>query len=122
MGHLHHSPPPGAEGGGGGGSAGGSAGGVGGVAVPEGRFGCMHRDLVRSVALGEELVLSGSYDLTIKVWNRQTGALVADLSGGHTGRIFCVGFDATKIVSCGEDQRICIWDFAHGIDTAFLAL
>lgn len=28
---------------------------------------CVHTDLVRSVALGEEFVVSGSYDLTIKV-------------------------------------------------------
>ncbi|KAG7448286.1 WD40 repeat-like protein [Guyanagaster necrorhizus] len=83
---------------------------------------CMHGDLVRSVALGDNFVMSGSYDLTIKVWDRKTGALVADLSGGHTGRIFCIGFDCTKIVSCGEDQRICIWDFSHGIDTSFIQL
>ncbi|KAK0463572.1 WD40 repeat-like protein [Desarmillaria tabescens] len=87
---------------------------------------CMHGDLVRSVALGDDFVMSGSYDLTIKVRDRsgirKTGALVADLSGGHTGRIFCIGFDCTKIVSCGEDQRICIWDFSHGIDTSFIQL
>jgi len=82
---------------------------------------CMHTGLVRTVALGEDFVLSGSYDLTIKVWDRKTGALVADLTGGHNGRIFCLGFDSKKIVSCGEDQRICIWDFSHGIDTSFLA-
>ncbi|KAJ3722815.1 WD40 repeat-like protein [Lentinula guzmanii] len=82
----------------------------------------LHRDLVRSVAFGDEFVLSGSYDLSIKVWDRRTGALVADLSGGHTGRIFCIGFDCTKVVSCGEDQRICIWDFAHGFDTSFINL
>lgn len=49
---------------------------------------------------------------------------MADLTGGHTGRIFCIGFDSKKvcmfvlfpyhsslifhsgiqIVSCGEDQ------------------
>ncbi|KAF8163638.1 F-box/WD repeat-containing protein 11 [Crassisporium funariophilum] len=81
---------------------------------------CVHGDLVRSVALGEDFVLSGSYDLSIKVWDRKTGALVGDLTGGHTGRIFCIGFDSKKIVSCGEDQRICIWDFSHGIDTSFL--
>jgi F-box and WD-40 domain protein 1/11 len=28
---------------------------------------CVHTDLVRSVALGPDFVLSGSYDLTIKV-------------------------------------------------------
>ncbi|KAI0647579.1 WD40 repeat-like protein [Trametes meyenii] len=81
-----------------------------------------HEDLVRSVALGSEFVVSGSYDFTVKVWDRQTGALVADLAGGHTGRIFCVGSDYTKIVSCGEDQRICIWDFSHGVDTSFIKL
>ncbi|KAJ7685717.1 WD40 repeat-like protein [Mycena polygramma] len=83
---------------------------------------CVHTDLVRSVALGPDFVLSGSYDLTIKVWDRKTGALVADLTGGHSGRIFCIGFDCTKIVSCGEDQRICVWDFSHGIDTSFIQL
>ena len=31
------------------------------------RIRCVHADLVRSVALGEEFVLSGSYDLSIKV-------------------------------------------------------
>ncbi|OCH92092.1 WD40 repeat-like protein [Obba rivulosa] len=81
-----------------------------------------HEDLVRSVALNTDFVVSGSYDFTVKLWDRQTGALVADLAGGHTGRIFCVGFDCTKIVSCGEDQRICIWDFSHGIDTSFITL
>ncbi|EPQ57897.1 WD40 repeat-like protein [Gloeophyllum trabeum ATCC 11539] len=81
-----------------------------------------HTDLVRSVALGDEFVISGSYDFTVKVWSRKTGALVADLTRGHTGRIFCVGFDHTKIVSCGEDQRIAIWDFSHGIDTSFIKL
>ncbi|KAH8117113.1 WD40 repeat-like protein [Phellopilus nigrolimitatus] len=81
-----------------------------------------HHDLVRSVALGPDFVLSGSYDQSIKVWDRETGSLVADLSGRHEGRIFCVGFDCTKIVSCGEDQKICIWDLSHGIDTSFIQL
>ncbi|KAJ7080416.1 WD40 repeat-like protein [Mycena belliarum] len=103
-------------------SAGGSAGASStGVRPPRAQR-CVHADLVRSVALGEDFVLSGSYDLTIKVWDRKTGALVADLTGGHTGRIFCIGFDCTKIVSCGEDQRICVWDFSHGIDTSFIQL
>lgn len=81
-----------------------------------------HTDLVRSVSLGHEFVISGSYDLSIKVWSRSTGALVADLTGGHTGRIFCVVFDGTKIVSCGEDQRICVWDFGHGMNLGFIKM
>ena len=76
---------------------------------------CIHTDLVRSVALGEDFVVSGSYDLSIKVWDRKTGALVAKLDEGHTGRIFCVGFDCTKIVSCGEDQVCFLFLIALGL-------
>ncbi len=47
--------------------------------------------------------MSGSYDKTIKIWDRRSGTLVADLTGGHTGRILCIAFDKTKVVSCGED-------------------
>ncbi|KAF8517527.1 WD40 repeat-like protein [Hysterangium stoloniferum] len=81
-----------------------------------------HRGLVRTVAFGDKYVVSGSYDQTIKVWDRATGNLIADLKGGHNGKIFCVATDCTKVVSCGEDMRICIWDFAYGIPTSFIKL
>ena len=32
-----------------------------------------------------------------QVWDRQTGSLLADLSGGHTGRIFSVDVDYAKV-------------------------
>ena len=56
-----------------------------------------HGDLVRNVALSADFVVSGSYDFGVKVWDRKTGRLVADLVGGHAGRIFSVGFDCTKV-------------------------
>jgi WD40 repeat protein len=56
-----------------------------------------HKDLVRTVAMNHDFVVSGSYDETIKVWDRQTGALLGDLTGGHTGRVFGVVFDSTKV-------------------------
>ncbi|CAE6518121.1 unnamed protein product [Rhizoctonia solani] len=95
-----------------------SCNGLGTVAKP--RVG--HKDLVRTVAMNHDFVVSGSYDETIKVWDRQTGALLGDLTGGHTGRVFGVVFDSTKIISCGEDQKICIWDLSFGLDTSFIKL
>ncbi|KII88226.1 hypothetical protein PLICRDRAFT_110866 [Plicaturopsis crispa FD-325 SS-3] len=85
-------------------ACGSATAGNGGAGATAAGVRCVHGDLVRSVALGEDFIVSGSYDQSIKVWERKTGSLVADLTGGHTGRIFCVGFDCTKIVSCGEDQ------------------
>jgi WD40 repeat protein len=58
---------------------------------------CAHTDLVRNVALGVDFVVSGSYDFGVKVWDRKSGRLVTDLVGGHTGRIFSVDFDCTKV-------------------------
>lgn len=52
----------------------------------------------------------------MKIWDRLTGVCVADLTGGHTGKIFCVAADRTKVVSCGEDLRICVWDFSGGVE------
>jgi len=83
---------------------------------------CLHADLVRSVAMNAEYVVSGGYDCHIKVWCRKSGRMLADMTGGHLGRIYCVDFDGTKVVSCGEDQRICIWSFAHGLETSILNL
>jgi WD40 repeat protein len=79
-----------------------------------------HTDLVRSVCFGESVVLSGSYDSTVKVWDRSSGQLLANLSGVHSGRIFSVVGDRMRIVSSGLDSRISIWDFAEGIDTSFV--
>lgn len=90
--------------------------------------------------MNEEWVVSGSYDSVVKIWNRKTGAFIGELTGGHTGRVFGIGFDCTKIVSVGGDQvrdcshtttthgtqafpqRICLWDFAHDVDTSFIKL
>lgn len=71
-----------------------------------------HKDLVRTVALTEDFVVTGGYDLSVKIWDKATGNLHATLSGGHRGRIFSIVVDKDVIVSCGEDGRICVWDFA----------
>lgn len=78
--------------------------------------------------------------MVLQVWDRHTGLLIKDLPDLHTGRIFSVVGDKTKVISSGIDQvsdkqislrkrsiadpiypqRIVIWDFAHGLDTSFV--
>ena len=81
-----------------------------------------HRDLVRSLCISEQWICSGSYDQTIKLWDRETGKLILDLQKGHDSWIFDVQFERTKIVSCCQEGRVCIWDFGNrGLPTQFIA-
>ncbi len=72
--------------------------------------------------MNHHMIVTGSYDATIKVWDKATGALLLDLNnGGHTSRIFKLQFSDTAIVSCSQDSRIIVWDFSTGIDTRFFS-
>ena len=107
----------------------GFMGSASGASSPGGGHACFdcekkgHTDLVRSLWLGDDVVFSGSYDSKLKVgqslsisqcsdilnatpqvWNRHTGLLIKDLPDLHTGRIFSVVGDRTKVVSSGIDQ------------------
>jgi WD40 repeat protein len=96
-----------------------------------------HTGLIRSLYLNHKVLLSASYDSAVKVgvdkidspcrtdakqqvWNRERGELVMDLPGGHTGRVFAVVADRTRVVSSDIDCKIVVWDFGEGLDTAFI--
>ncbi|RUS24858.1 pyridoxal phosphate-dependent transferase [Jimgerdemannia flammicorona] len=78
-----------------------------------------HTDLVRTLQFdsGRNRIVSGSYDETLKVWDWKTGRFIVDLKEGHTSRVFKLQFNDTKIVSCSQDQKIIVWDFAGDVDT-----
>ena len=55
--------------------------------------------------MSDNLVVSGSYDHTIKLWTLLTGACQQTLRG-HTGPVLTVAFDKNKIISGAADKTI----------------
>jgi WD40 repeat protein len=72
-----------------------------------------HTGYVRSVAFSPtgELVVSGSDDKTIRVWDTTTGRTVSSPFEGHTNYVMSVAFspDGRHLVSGSADKRIRIW-------------
>ena len=77
-----------------------------------------HKHSVTSVAFSPKgkLLVSGSDDHTIRVWNAATGDAVAGPFMGHTGGVKSVCFspDGRRIASGSVDQTIRVWDAETG--------
>ncbi len=83
-----------------------------------------HKGLVRSLHLdsGNNRVVSGSYDMSVKVWNgrrgRDTGdgGLKINFQGWTTSWMLAAKSDYRKIVCTSQDGRVVIMDFGYGLD------
>jgi len=71
-----------------------------------------HNDGVYGVAIEADTVVSGSFDKTVRLWDRASGNLLVELPG-HTGSIN--GVDASEdgsiIVSASSDKTVKVWQF-----------
>ncbi|KAG7324841.1 hypothetical protein KOW79_011157 [Hemibagrus wyckioides] len=69
-----------------------------------------HAGSVRAVLVCEEreLVISASYDLSIRCWNMKTGACVM-LFSGHMGTITCLDLHGHHLVSGSRDCKVKVW-------------
>ncbi|XP_066518720.1 F-box and WD repeat domain containing protein 10B [Hoplias malabaricus] len=74
-----------------------------------------HAGSVRAVLLSEEreLVISASYDLSIRCWNLKTGVCTM-LLWGHMGTISCLDLHEHLLVSGARDCRVKVWDLQTG--------
>ncbi|KAF8962292.1 hypothetical protein BDZ97DRAFT_1702551 [Flammula alnicola] len=77
-----------------------------------------HTEAVTSVTFSEDgkHIVSGSYDMTIRLWDAETGEQLGMPLKGHTDVVFSVAFsgDGKRIVSGSGDKTICIWDAETG--------
>ncbi|KAF8634351.1 hypothetical protein AX15_000963 [Amanita polypyramis BW_CC] len=79
-----------------------------------------HTDGVMCLQFNENLshptfpvLITGSYDRTIRVWNLETGAELHCLKG-HTRAVRCLQFDEAKLITGSMDNTIKVWDWRRG--------
>ncbi|NEQ82242.1 MAG: hypothetical protein F6K26_18900 [Moorea sp. SIO2I5] len=78
-----------------------------------------HGDSVNAVAVTPDgtMVISGSSDHTVKVWDLNTGAEIRTLTG-HSAPVNAVAVtpDGTKVISGASDNTVRVWNLATGTE------
>ncbi|KAH7930893.1 WD40 repeat-like protein [Leucogyrophana mollusca] len=59
------------------------------------------------------ILITGSYDRTVRVWNLETGLEVRCLRG-HTRAVRALQFDECKLITGSMDHTIRVWDWRRG--------
>ncbi|KAK7403473.1 E3 ubiquitin ligase complex SCF subunit scon-2 [Neonectria punicea] len=72
-----------------------------------------HENGVTCLQFDDNILATGSYDTTIKIWNIETGEVMRTLRG-HTSAVRCLQFDDTKLISGSFDRTIKIWNWQTG--------
>ncbi|KAI7894305.1 quinon protein alcohol dehydrogenase-like superfamily [Mucor mucedo] len=74
-----------------------------------------HTDGVMCVQFcdGSNIMMTGSYDKTVCIWNLETGELIRTLTG-HTRCVRALQFDEAKLVTASMDQTLKIWNWQTG--------
>ncbi|KAK1756384.1 hypothetical protein QBC47DRAFT_299091 [Echria macrotheca] len=72
-----------------------------------------HTNGVTCLQLDDNILATGSYDATIKIWNIETGEEIRTLRGHQRG-IRALQFDDSKLISGSLDNTIKIWNWHTG--------
>jgi F-box/WD-40 domain protein MET30 len=72
-----------------------------------------HTNGVMCLQFDDRIIMTGSYDATVKVWDIKTGKEIRTLTG-HTAGIRCLQFDDTKLITGSLDNTIKVWNWQTG--------
>ncbi|CAD6564821.1 MAG: hypothetical protein ASARMPREDX12_004446 [Alectoria sarmentosa] len=72
-----------------------------------------HQNGVMCLQFDDSVLITGSYDAMIKVWDLASGEEIQTLKG-HTSGIRCLQFDDSKLISGSIDRTLKIWDWRKG--------
>lgn len=74
-----------------------------------------HKRGIACLQYRDRLVVSGSSDNTIRLWDIECGACLRVLEG-HEELVRCIRFDSKRIVSGAYDGKIKVWDLLAALD------
>ncbi|KAF7595389.1 hypothetical protein BBP40_006383 [Aspergillus hancockii] len=72
-----------------------------------------HTNGVMCLQFEDNILATGSYDATIKIWDTETGEELRTLRGHESG-IRCLQFDDTKLISGSMDRSLKVWNWRTG--------
>ena len=72
-----------------------------------------HTNGVMCLQFNEQILATGSYDTSIKIWDIETGKKIRTLSG-HTSGVRCLQFDNNKLISGSMDKSLKVWNWRTG--------
>ena len=72
-----------------------------------------HTNGVMALQFCDNILATGSYDATIKIWDLDTGKEMRTLKG-HAMGIRCLQFDDNKLISGSLDQTLKVWNWRTG--------
>lgn len=72
-----------------------------------------HTNGVMCLQFFDNILATGSYDATIKIWDIESGTEVRTLRG-HLEGVRCLQFDNTKLISGSLDKTLKVWNWRTG--------
>ncbi|KAK7726683.1 hypothetical protein SLS57_003244 [Botryosphaeria dothidea] len=72
-----------------------------------------HTNGIMCLQFDDNILATGSYDATIKIWDINTGEEIRTLTG-HTAGVRCLQFEDNRLFSGGLDRTIRLWNWKTG--------
>lgn len=68
-----------------------------------------HNGGIYCLQFNESILVTGSRDRYLKIWDIRTGSLIRTLKG-HLGSVLCLQFDGRFLISGSSDAALIVWD------------